>query len=189
MPTSSDDRRKEFILAANTVFEQKGARRATISDITDSMGVTRSLFYHYFRDKEDIVNATIDAHVDAFVNGYNEWLRSEESQDMRDRILHAVRFVRSYLVNSIPFGGSIEKPDDGALFQRFAIRSASRLADSYGSPQDGYMVSYTDSRLSHPRESFYVLLMGIVSLIYAKPEIEDEVLVDMIADTLHIAIS
>ena len=60
MSAVADHRRKEFIQAAASVFETKGVRHATISDITDAMGVTRSLFYHYFKDKDDIVNATID---------------------------------------------------------------------------------------------------------------------------------
>ncbi|MEG0218077.1 MAG: helix-turn-helix domain-containing protein, partial [Raoultibacter sp.] len=41
------DRRDDFVCAARELFEEKGLSKTTVKDITEHIGVTRSLFYHY----------------------------------------------------------------------------------------------------------------------------------------------
>jgi AcrR family transcriptional regulator len=189
MSTVADHRRKEFIQAASYVFEKKGVRHATVSDITDVMGVTRSLFYHYFKDKDDIVNATIDEHVYEFAEAFRNWLKTSKSPDKRDRLRQAVTFTRSYLMGEDGYMNTIRSAGNASLLQQFTVRSAKRLATYYEESQSrsGTLEPYQGSDLRHPRVSFYILAIGIVNLIVQGPDVEDEVLVDLIADTLHIS--
>lgn len=41
-------RSAEIVVAARELYEEKGLARTSIQDITNHVGVTRSLFYHYF---------------------------------------------------------------------------------------------------------------------------------------------
>ena len=45
-------RSAEIVVAARELYEEKGLARTSIQDITNHVGVTRSLFYHYFQNKE-----------------------------------------------------------------------------------------------------------------------------------------
>jgi AcrR family transcriptional regulator len=59
--TSSDDRRQQLLDAATWVFARKGYRRAGISDIIARAGVARGTFYLYFKSKEEVFLAIVDA--------------------------------------------------------------------------------------------------------------------------------
>lgn len=188
MSSVADDRRKEFILAANTVFETKGVRHATISDITDAMGVTRNLFYHYFKDKDDIVDAAINKHVDEFVDAFEKWVTNSKSADKRDRIRQAVVFTRSCLMGEDGYISTIRNKGNASLLQHFTVRCARRLAMFYANSQTNADMKqpFRETDLRHPQVSFYILAIGIVNLIVQGPDVEDEVLIDVIADTLHV---
>ena len=48
-------RRAEIVAAARELFETKGIGHTTVKDISEAVNVTRSLFYHYFPDKDAVV--------------------------------------------------------------------------------------------------------------------------------------
>ena len=53
-PTRGDARRDAIVQAARKVCLEKGFSKITVSDIASEVGMTRSLFYHYFEDKEAV---------------------------------------------------------------------------------------------------------------------------------------
>lgn len=55
-------RRRRLIDAALEVFGRKGYRRATIRDLAAAAGVSPGLFYHYFRDKADLLRAVLETY-------------------------------------------------------------------------------------------------------------------------------
>jgi AcrR family transcriptional regulator len=54
---SADERRRELLAAARTVFARQGIARATVDEITTTAGVAKGTFYRYFASKEAIVLA------------------------------------------------------------------------------------------------------------------------------------
>ena len=61
-PTSTigDARRLQIVQAAREICLEKGFSKITISDIAERVGMTRSLFYHYFQDKDQVADAVLD---------------------------------------------------------------------------------------------------------------------------------
>ncbi len=64
-PEEAEARRRSILLAAGKVFAQKGYWSATLDDVAEEMGVTKTVIYYYFRSKEEVyaeirVTATID---------------------------------------------------------------------------------------------------------------------------------
>src|SRR5256714_14289008 len=59
-PKVVEDRRAQIIDAAMRVFSQKGFTRATNKDIAREAGITPGLIYHYFKNKEALLNAVIE---------------------------------------------------------------------------------------------------------------------------------
>lgn len=57
----SPDRRAQIIDAAFRAFSRKGFKGTTNKEIAREAGVTPGLIYWYFRDKEDLFEAVIDA--------------------------------------------------------------------------------------------------------------------------------
>ena len=56
----SDKRRQQIIDAARQLYEEQGLARTSVKDISERCGVARSLFYHYFPDKQAVTSAVID---------------------------------------------------------------------------------------------------------------------------------
>jgi AcrR family transcriptional regulator len=68
-PQSPDyDKRRDAILhAAARLYAQRGFQGASIADIANACGISKSLIYHYFPAKDDILYAVMTSHLDALV--------------------------------------------------------------------------------------------------------------------------
>jgi TetR/AcrR family transcriptional regulator, transcriptional repressor for nem operon len=53
----ASERRAELLDGARSVFVAKGVAAATLEDITNAAGVSKGLFWQYFRSKDDLVAA------------------------------------------------------------------------------------------------------------------------------------
>ncbi len=52
--------RGQIIEAASKIFLRKGYHQTTISDVVESVGVTKAAFYYYFENKKDLYFSCID---------------------------------------------------------------------------------------------------------------------------------
>ncbi|HEX5828034.1 MAG TPA: TetR/AcrR family transcriptional regulator [Candidatus Limnocylindrales bacterium] len=57
-------RRDTFVDVATGLIMQKGYDGMSIQDVLDATGASRGAFYHYFRGKDELLNAVIDKLVD-----------------------------------------------------------------------------------------------------------------------------
>ncbi len=62
-PTRGDARRDAIVQAARKVCLEMLLQN-TVSDIASEVGITCSLFYHYFEDKEAVADAVLDNVID-----------------------------------------------------------------------------------------------------------------------------
>jgi AcrR family transcriptional regulator len=73
-PQSPDyDKRREAILrAAARLYASRGFQGASVADLAKSCSTSKSLIYHYFPSKDDILYAVMTAHLDALVEAAGE---------------------------------------------------------------------------------------------------------------------
>lgn len=182
----NDVRRAKFVDAAESLYKEKGVSTTSIADIADRVGVTRSLFYHYFDNKESITDAVIEKQVEEFIERIRAWSRSLHGKSVRESLVEFTHVARMALQGPASLGNRIVVEGDASLYQRFVVRSSQLLADLYVSVEGkpGSLIEISD--VGHPRESFYVLSVGIMSTMIRQEQVSDEVLADVIADTLHI---
>lgn len=60
---SAQNRRDEFIVAAQQLFYTKGYESTSVNDIINAVGVSKGAFYHYFDSKETMMMAVVSAMV------------------------------------------------------------------------------------------------------------------------------
>ena len=70
---ASAERRADIVAAARELYEEQGLSKTSVQDITNRVGVTRSLFYHYFPDKEAVTSAVLDDYVADFIEATHYW--------------------------------------------------------------------------------------------------------------------
>ena len=55
-----DARKNEIIDTAAALFTDKGYDQCSINDILNSIGIAKGTFYHYFKSKEDVLDAAVN---------------------------------------------------------------------------------------------------------------------------------
>jgi AcrR family transcriptional regulator len=96
-PQSPDyDKRREAILdAAARLYARKGFQGASIAEIAEAGGTSKSLIYHYFPSKDDILHEVMTTHLDALVEAAEETTASGSAHEKLNALTHA--FMRLYV--------------------------------------------------------------------------------------------
>ncbi len=57
--TKRRNRKDEILNASEALFYQKGYNKTTINDILEALSISKGAFYHYFKSKEEVMDAII----------------------------------------------------------------------------------------------------------------------------------
>ncbi|MCX8032703.1 MAG: TetR/AcrR family transcriptional regulator [Thermoleophilia bacterium] len=76
-------RRKELVEAAVSVIAKHGVRGATVSRIAAAAGVSRGALYHYFENREDLLEAALQAIADRS----SLWWHRQVDSNIADHLL------------------------------------------------------------------------------------------------------
>ena len=95
-PQSPDyDKRREAIVAtAAGLYAKRGFDGTSVNDLAVACGASKSLVYHYFPSKEDILYEVMAAHLEALVEAADDVMRSGDARE-RLRAL-ALTFMHLY---------------------------------------------------------------------------------------------
>ena len=61
--TRKEIRRQQIVDTARRLYAEKGLEHTSVSDIAEEMGITRTLFYHYFSNKEEVTDAILNGYI------------------------------------------------------------------------------------------------------------------------------
>ncbi|WP_233457025.1 TetR/AcrR family transcriptional regulator [Blautia producta] len=61
-------RKGELLDAAQKLFVEKGYAKTTVTDILNVHGLSKGVFYYYFKSKEEVMDAIIQRMVDDMVD-------------------------------------------------------------------------------------------------------------------------
>jgi AcrR family transcriptional regulator len=72
-----EERKAEFITAAEELFLEKGFENTSVDDIVARVGVAKGLFYYYFSSKEELLAALAERYLDQIQASINEAMDQE----------------------------------------------------------------------------------------------------------------
>ena len=90
-----DKRRDAIVVAAAALYARRGFKGASISDLAQACGSSKSLIYHYFPSKDDILHEVMAAHLDALVDAAYDAMQAGSAK-ARLRAL-TLAFMRLYV--------------------------------------------------------------------------------------------
>ncbi|KRB79759.1 TetR family transcriptional regulator [Sphingomonas sp. Root710] len=176
------ERREAMLDQAAALFARAGFQGASMTDLAAACKVSKSLLYHYFPSKEDVLFEVMSSHLEQLVDDVNEAIeRGQGDSDKVNALIHA--FMRHYagaadrhkvLLNEL---GNLPEDRRGVIVgkQRSIIDAVQLLlAKLPGSPKDA------------PRlRAFTMLLFGMINWTHtwfdpAGPVSPDE-LADMVS--------
>jgi AcrR family transcriptional regulator len=183
---AQDLRRAAFVAAARELYESKGHSRTTVKDIADRLGVTRSLFYHYFSDKDAITAEVLDDYVNDFIEALQHWNAQRQRGDVGKALKDVLHIFRNAIFERDAFRRDLANSENAALYLSFTQRVADRIARYIVSTTVPEYAHYHQVEIDHVYETFYVLIVGLIALLRAYPDISDEVIWTLSAQALHL---
>lgn len=182
------DRRQQIILCARELIEERGLAKTSVRAITDRMGVARTLFYHYFPSKDELVDAVIDEYVAEFVADLERWNANRVEGDIEGALDSVVAFLRREMLGEdsrSPFRRALATHENASLYLEFTSRAVDAVARCI---VDSTVQDYRrlhEVRIDHVYETFCVLITGLIGFMRQHPDVDDAVLKDLIAQPLH----
>ncbi len=158
-------RRDDIVNAARDLFEERGIEHTTVKDITERVGVTRSLFYHYFTDKDAVTNAVLNDIVEDFLEALRYWNAQRERGNVDKALTDCLHLFRNGVFENGSFRRSLANTENAALYLHFvqtvAVRVARYIVDSTVKDFE----RYHQVEIDHVYETFYLLFFGMIGLI------------------------
>ena len=155
-----ENARAEILAAAEAALRDAGFHALTVEHLMERTGMTRSLFYHYFKSLDEIIIALFES-VEAEVQGaVDAWLEGEHSADpLANTVEHLTRMYEVWR--------------EHANLMRAMEQAAERSKQAYARWQSHVVESYVDkteafirrqialgrSRVEHPRALARVLIL------------------------------
>ncbi len=184
--TIGDARRLQIVQAAREICLEKGFSKITISDIAERVGMTRSLFYHYFQDKDQVADAMLDDVISEVIARLKEWNEHREAGNISKALDDVVRLTRSLIADEGPFSQRLIEDGNAALYLRFIDRAADRISEYLCGSTVREFEEKHGMPIRNEHETFYTLIVGLISLIRLHPDIDDDIVRQVAAQTLHL---
>lgn len=181
-----DDRRDEIIAAVREMCAEKGVDRLSVSAVTERVGVTRSLFYHYFHDREAAIAAALDEVIESTMARIRTWNAGRVPGDVEGALDSCAELFRELVLEGDGLPTSLLSSENSALYTAYVHRVASRVAGYMRDNTARDFAAIHGMPIDHVYETFYVLVVGLIMYIRMHPDVPVETIRDVAASTLHI---
>ena len=181
-----DNRRAEIVAAVRELCAETSVDRLSIAAIAERVGVTRSLFYHYFPDKESAVEAALDQVIDDSLARIRAWNDARTPGDVEGALNSCAALFRELVLEGDALPASLMFSDNSALYTSYVHRIAERMASYMRDNTARDFAALHGMPIDHVYETFYVLIVGLVMYIRMNPDAPVETIRDVAASTLHI---
>lgn len=178
--------REKLVIAARELYEERGINACAVKDITAQAHITRSLFYHYFENKTAITEAVLNSYLDDFTEALSRWFIEHDRDDVEASLRSLIHVFRHCLFDLSFFRRDLNVVQHSYLYTKFMHSCAEELSEYlYAVVVKDYERTHS-VKLEYLKESFYVLITGLVAYVRHNPDVDDEVLVKIIKQSLHL---
>ncbi|MEQ8338146.1 MAG: TetR/AcrR family transcriptional regulator [Cyclobacteriaceae bacterium] len=159
--------KKLIVEKAMPLFNQKGYRATSLSDITKVTGMTKGAIYGNFENKDAVAEATFESAVEIITEEIRQRIKSAPTAPLK---LHAIlNYYGEYLHNPPVQGGcpvintAIEADDNYPLLRTKVVRIMTLIKDSlkkvmYRGIKEGQLKS--DVNVEEFATTFYSTILG-----------------------------
>lgn len=181
-----DERYRQIVTAVRELCAEQGVSKLSVTDITERVGVTRSLFYHYFPDKDAAISAAIDEIIEQFMVRIRAWNESRVPGDVEGALNSCAGLFCDLVLEGDEHPSDLVGGGNAALYTSYVHRVADRVANYICETTVRDFEKRHGLPIDHVYETFYVLIVGLMMYIRMHPDAPVETIRDVAASTLHI---
>lgn len=181
------DKRKQIVHAAREMSLEKGFTYITIGDIANKVGMTRSLFYHYFRNKDAVAKAVLDEDVNEIIARIDTWNETREEGNIDKALTDIVQLMRDILNDEGPFSQRMVQSGNADLYLRFVEQVSQRVADyiEHTTAED-FVRLHGELPVKHLHQTLVMLISGSIAMLRQHPQTANDTIIQILAQTLHL---
>jgi len=173
-----DERAQEIVSATRNLFSTRGILKTSFSDIAKEVGVARGL-----------INAVLTEHIDEFVQEVQVWDSGREVGNIDKALRDCIALLRRQLRSMDPMSTELQRVENTGLYNRFLHRAVTAIVDCLQVTTVEAYAARHHIEINHVRETFYVLIYGLVGLARNNPAIGDDTLIDITRQVLRLPAS
>lgn len=175
----------DIMLAARDLYETEGVAATSLAAIARKAGVTRALVYYYFPDKQAVTDAVLDDYLEDLVESVSTWNELRAFRDTPSELKNCVSMLRRafYTASGSP-RPMFAVLDELGVRDQFATQAVREIVACIQSYIVSEYMAYRTIEIQLVPETFGLLLFGLVGMMKAKPDITDDELATLIAQTL-----
>lgn len=137
MSAHRERRREQLLIAAAAELNERGIRQVTMNQVAQRAGVSKVILYRYFKSKDNLVHAVLEAIVDALLTA-----DMIETDWWTGRLRHTLKVAREHgSAMQLLVRHASHDPEFGVHFDRLshalAMRIEQRQADILGPVSEG----------------------------------------------------
>jgi TetR/AcrR family transcriptional repressor of nem operon len=158
-----DVTREKILKKSGVLFNTKGYKATSISDITDATGFTKGAIYRHFASKQELEKETL-FHLSSIM--FNETKQRIKAQlNAGDKLRAVFRYFESYITDPVVKGGcpllnaAIEADDAHPVLRKTALRILDILRDSVVAILDNG-IRYKQIRQDIDREFYATVIIA-----------------------------
>ena len=131
---TADQTRDLIIARAMSIFNTKGYRATSLSDITKAAGITKGAIYGHFNSKEDVAEAGFEYAVKKITDNLTKVIRAADTAP--DKLRAIVDYYSEYVINPPIRGGcpilntAVEADDDHPHLRAKVVRFIAIMRES-----------------------------------------------------------
>ena len=169
------------------LYETEGVTATSMAAIARKAGVARSLLYYYFPDKQAVTDAVIEDYLEDLVESVSTWNELRAFGETPSELKNCVSMLRRALYTASgeprPMFSVLEELGLRDRFATQAVREVVACIQNYIVSE--YM-AYRTIEIQLIPETFGLLIFGLAGMMKAKPDITDDELATLIAQTLRL---
>ena len=137
-------------------------------------------------DDPALVDAVLDGYVDHFVTSVRAWDAARTPGDIEGSLVSAIALFRTHLRAMDPIRPDLERVEATGMYNAFLDRAVRAIVDCLEETTVPAYAARHRIRIDHVRETFYVLVYGLVGLARNTPGIDDALLVSLVRQALRL---
>lgn len=174
----NEERRNEFMDAAEKLFKENGIVDTTINSIVKELDVAKGLFYYYFKSKDDVIDAISEKYNTVFKEMMSTSMDhpkyEERLQQYMENCIHSFRTLNNQL-----------KGKDDADLSPLVARSLNEASNAMERGMKKLLEEGNRNgcfQLEHPEYYAKILTGGIISLVREEADEKDieSIMIDLL---------
>lgn len=156
-------KRIELLKIAEQVFATKGYNETNISDILEIAGISKGAFYHYFKSKEELLEASIDSLMDDAIDFLMPAVENTKLSAM-DKFEKFMRDKTVFQSSKKDYAVLLGKLMQADVFQyKYVLKSSTRLVPLLARIiEQG--INEGDFKVSYPLETAEIIIRIVNSI-------------------------